>query len=331
MLPRAYVRASCALLCILLALSTALLQAVAAADLPQDKLLRMDFEGRQRLCLVHLPKAYEPRTKRPLLICLHGAVSSYRNAIKTFGLNDEADKESFIIAYPNGTSRFGQRLATWNAGGCCGYAADHKINDVGFVRSLIASLEQNYAIDENRIYLVGFSNGGMLAYSLAAEMPGVFAGLAVLSGWMNGQQQQLSKPVSAFIVHGSEDKSVPLMGGSGKWARYGIELGARPLNETVAYWIRNDGCSSVPQVTKSGALTRYLYAGGRGGTEVELCLIEGYGHAWPGGRKSWLFAAKPYSLFSANDALWEFLSKHSTRDGALNAEGHSAQTQPVHY
>lgn len=285
----------------------------------QDQLLSMDFEGRHRLCLVHLPKSYAGQQKLPLLICLHGGAANFKTAVKTFGLNDEADKRSFIVAYPNGTSRFGHRLATWNSGGCCGYAYKENINDVGFIRSLLGTLEQKYAVDSDHVYVVGFSNGAMLAYRLAYDLPGVFAGIGSVSGWMNGQQNALSRPVSTFIVHGAVDKSVPVSGGSGKWSRYGIKLEARPLDDTVQYWVKNNGCSPLPKITRDGALTRYVYSGGKNNTEVELCLIDGYGHAWPGGRKSWLFAARPYALFSTNDALWEFFSKHSRQDASLNA------------
>ena len=52
-----------------------------------------------------------------------------------------------IVAYPNGTGTLSETLLTWNTWNCCGYAQQHDVDDVGFVRELIETLKRSYSID----------------------------------------------------------------------------------------------------------------------------------------------------------------------------------------
>jgi polyhydroxybutyrate depolymerase len=86
-----------------------------------------------------------------------------------------ADRENFLIVYPNGMGRFGKRLLTWNAGTCCGYAAINNVDDIDFVRALIGKVAEVVPVDRRRIYVTGLSNGGMMAHHLAAEAADLIA------------------------------------------------------------------------------------------------------------------------------------------------------------
>ncbi len=74
-----------------------------------------------------------------------------------------AAAQGIAVAYPDGIG------GSWNAGGCCGQAEADDLDDVGFILALVDELVASYSIDPDRVYLTGFSNGGLLAYRLACE------------------------------------------------------------------------------------------------------------------------------------------------------------------
>ena len=62
------------------------------------------------------------------------------------GLDALADGEGFVVVYPAGSGRLGRRRLTWNAGGCCGYAAAQSVDDVGFALAVLRDLARNVAL-----------------------------------------------------------------------------------------------------------------------------------------------------------------------------------------
>src|SRR4051812_6169475 len=89
---------------------------------PQDFVHRLHVGGRERWCLIHLPPAYDHERPLPCVFALHGATSNPRLMERFTGLNDKADAEGFIVAYPAGSGALANVL-TWNGGACCGFAA----------------------------------------------------------------------------------------------------------------------------------------------------------------------------------------------------------------
>ena len=87
---------------------------------------------------------------------------------KFSGFSALADREKFLVLYPDGMGLFGY-LQHWNAGHCCGKAAKDKVDDVGFIAAAIEDVCDHLRVDRSRIYMLGFSNGGMMAYRFAAE------------------------------------------------------------------------------------------------------------------------------------------------------------------
>jgi poly(3-hydroxybutyrate) depolymerase len=91
-----------------------------------------------------------------------------------------ADREGFIV-YPEGIGILGF-LQHWNAGHCCGKAVEDNWNDVAFIEAAIDGTCRQYAVDKRRIYMIGFSNGGMMTYRFAAERSSLLAAAASVSG-----------------------------------------------------------------------------------------------------------------------------------------------------
>lgn len=278
---------------------------------PRTHKITLLHEDRERTYFLHIPPAYDSIKPTPLVIVLHGGTANAQNVEMISGLTEKADKEGFIAVYPNGTGRLKNRVLTWNAGNCCGYALEHNIDDVGFISELIDNLKHKLAIDPKRIYVTGISNGGMLAYRLACELSDKIAAIAPIAGAMNCDKSNASQPVSAVIFHGTEDDFVLYEGGK---PRKTIDTRHKRTDNSVAdavsFWVDHNGCSPTPEHEDRGKIIVDTYAGGRNGTEVILYTIKGGRHAWPGGLKAYELGDEPDMEISATDVMWEFFKNH---------------------
>jgi polyhydroxybutyrate depolymerase len=258
----------------------------------------LEFGGRTRTYLIHPPKGYDGKTPLPLVLVLHGAVQGAANVERMSGMSAKADKENFLVAYPNGTSRSGL-TPTWNAGACCGYALTNKVDDVGFLRVLIDKLEHDYTVDPKRIFVTGISNGGMMSYRLACELADRIAAIAPVEGAQDLECRP-SGPVSVLIFHGTADLLVPYKGGTTPF-QIGPKRTDTSVGSTVAFWVKQDGCSTTPKREETSQLRVDTYSGCKGG--VALYTIPGGRHMWPGTRLS-------HNNVPATDIMWSFFAAH---------------------
>jgi polyhydroxybutyrate depolymerase len=271
-------------------------------------------EGRSRTYLVHVPKSYDGRKPFPLVMAFHGGATDAALMARFCGLDEKADQAGFVVVYPNGTGEM-QRLLTWNAGSCCGYAKRNNVDDVAFVRALLDDLHRVARIDPKRIYATGMSNGAMMCYRLAAELSDRIAAIAPVAGTMCIARAAPKRPVPVIHFHGTRDEFVPIAGGRG--SRSISQTDYTPIDESIVAWVTANGCRSEPVVTeladKAGdgmSVVRRDYAGGRDGSEVVLFLVNGGGHTWPGRDSRMAMLGKSTKNISANDLMWEFFEKH---------------------
>jgi polyhydroxybutyrate depolymerase len=174
-------------------------------------------DGISRYYLLNLPPSYYQQDTLPLVIALHGAGGSALQCEKDYKLTEKANQEKYAIVYPEGVRNDGfLGLRTWNAGSCCDFAAENNVNDVGFITMLIDKLIAGYKIDPKRIYVAGMSNGAMMAYRLACEIPGKIAAIASVSGTMlTTSPCNPSRAVPVLHIHSERDTKVPPQGGYG--------------------------------------------------------------------------------------------------------------------
>ncbi len=297
----------------LLALVTA--PRVAAADTQGSVVIGGDV----RTYLVHMPPQAELGRTLPLVVVLHGGGGDGESAAKQTHFSKEADKEGFIVAYPDGVGRGRLLMAmlgkkgfyTWNAGGCCAYAMNQKVDDVGFLRAMVAQIERDYSIDTRRIYASGLSNGAMMAYRLACDASDIFAAVGIVAGVVFPPCEP-SQAVSVIDIHGTNDENVPIAGGVGEKAFTGTDY--PPLRDSIALWVRADDCRKKPKESrpmKNVRLTDYRVC--RDGAEVSLYMIEGGGHSWPGGERMAHFLDPPSGAMDATDVIWKFFAAHPKR------------------
>ncbi len=301
---------SCVVLCVVLAIGVVLVRhrvqqrnvITTVSPLPVGSSTHaITVDGRQRTYIVYRPAGLTGSA--PLVVMLHGGFGSASQAEKSYGWNDEADRQNFLVAYPDGVSR------AWNTGGgCCGIPASQGIDDVAFIRAMVEQIEQEAAVDQSRIYATGISNGGMMAYTLACRTT-IFAAIGPDSATQLGPCGQ-PDPVSVIHIHGTADTRIRYDGGRGNGTAH-IDGPAIPdLNAT---WRTIDQCDQ-PLETTSGPITMST-AGCANGRTVELITIDGAGHQWPGS-KSRTFIERllgldaPSTALNATDTFWQFFAQH---------------------
>jgi polyhydroxybutyrate depolymerase len=113
-------------------------------------------DGRMRAYLTYIPIGYDPARPWPLVLNFHGATMTAEQQRDFSGMNAAADAKGFVVVYPQGVGN------SWNAGACCGEAQTSNVDDVGFVRELVAAVQASVCIDPDRVYASGFSNGGRM-------------------------------------------------------------------------------------------------------------------------------------------------------------------------
>ncbi|MFV1921186.1 MAG: alpha/beta hydrolase family esterase [Methylotenera sp.] len=260
-----------------------------------------------RQYMVHIPKSYNPNQPTPLVLSLHGGGGNmeYQATDKYYHLVSKSEEAGFIAVFPNGYSRFRSgKLATWNAGICCGKARDENSDDVSVIKAVVADIKSRANIDSNRIYANGMSNGGMMSYRLACELTDTFAAIASVAGTDGTQSCKPSRPISILHIHALDDDHVLFNGGSGVKSKTHADFVAVP--DTIQKWVSKNACQPTQQrvLEVKGAYCD-LYAKCQNNTQVKLCVTETGGHSWPGGSKVRGNAAGSTAI-NANDIIWQF-------------------------
>jgi polyhydroxybutyrate depolymerase len=271
--------------------------------------------GRERSYLVHLPPSDDARREYPVVLAFHGGASNAEAMARFSGLDEKADQAGFVVAYPSGSGRL-PRALTWNAGRCCGYASANGIDDVAFVRALIEDLGRAARIDRRRIFATGISNGGMMAYRVAAEASDLVAAVASVSGTLEVEVAGGTRPMPVLHFHGTDDKFIPFEGGRGPRS---LATGMHAsVEHTIGTWVKVDGCRRDPvreelpvTVPDGTSVIRKSYPDCRGGSEVVLYEIRGGGHTWPGRPSAETLLGRTTRNVSANDLMWDFFRRHS--------------------
>ncbi|MBZ0308849.1 MAG: prolyl oligopeptidase family serine peptidase, partial [Anaerolineae bacterium] len=229
-------------------------------------------------------------------------------------MNLVAEKEGFIVVYPNGIDR------QWNYVQGVPFFDQAEQDDFSFIRSLIADLSKNLSIDPSRLYVTGFSNGGFMVNRLACEMPDQFAAFASVGGSIFTGFEAIcpnSTGVNMLIMHGTLDISIPWNGLPENYNGQTI-YSAMPVNDVVSFWgVRND-CAQSPEIEVIPE------SGHSPGTHVEIVrlpcdeelmvyVIFGGGHNWPGvpGRISERIAGAVNMDIHGSEVIWEFFSRHT--------------------
>jgi polyhydroxybutyrate depolymerase len=259
----------------------------------------IEVGGVSRTYLVYRPASLP--AKVPLVVMLHGGFGSASQAEKSYGWDAEADREHFVVAYPDGLGR------AWNTGGgCCGTPGKTNADDTGFITAMVSAIGRQVPVDAARVYATGISNGGIMTYTLACRTA-IFAAIGPDSATELGSCPA-PHPLSVIHIHGTADTRIPYQGGEGQGVAHIDGPSVPSLN---ARWRGVDHCAS-PAVRTAGVVTTST-ATCPAGHAVELITIAGAGHQWPGAAsrpvlQRLLGTDPPSTALNATQVIWQFFA-----------------------
>ena len=237
--------------------------------------------GTQRSYIVYAPRNLGQN--RPLLISCHGMNQDANYQKCMLAIESVADTAKFLTVFPEGIDK------SWDISGD---------RDINFITALITAMVNKYQIDRNRVYLSGFSMGGMFTYHAMNKIADKIAAFAPISGYpMWGTTANSNvRPIPIIHTHGTSDDVVDFGGVQG----------------ALNVWIRHNGCPTTPKVTQNyrGAshITRRVWGPGNEGVEVVLMEMAGKGH--------WI---SNDNGVKTGDEIWRFC-KRFTLDKSTNPQ-----------
>jgi len=232
--------------------------------------------GVERSYVYQVPKNLKGAA--PLLIALHGGTGQGRGMAQLSKFAILADDLGFIAVFPDGLER------RWNDG----RAGFSDADDMGFLSALIDRFSTRYRVDQRRIYATGISNGGMMSFRLACELPQRIAAIGVIAANLSRALEEHCRDGPALpvmMIRGTEDKLMPWAGGEIIGGR-GAVLSAPATAALFANRIGSPIETVEPLPSFANAdptrVKRHRWKLGSG-PEVVLYEVEGGGHTWPGG------------------------------------------------
>jgi polyhydroxybutyrate depolymerase len=251
----------------------------------------------------------------PLVIDLHGY--SEGNAVHTAmsNLAALAETKGFVLATPLGTGA----IPYWNA-----VPNPELPNDVQLVSDVIDDMARRLCVDLNRVFVTGLSNGAFMTSLVACRLADKVAAVAPVAGLRHPNDCKPSRPVPIAAFHGTADQFVTFDGTTGAAVatlplndetRKAFEgLTFAPIPETLAKWAADEGCgSTAAEDTVSAHVKLVHHDGCRDGSIVELYVVDGGGHAWPGSTFSQSIerVVGPTTFeIDANQLMWSFFEAH---------------------
>lgn len=239
--------------------------------------------GLKRGYQVIAPRAALPKAA-PVIVMLSGIYSTVADEISRDRLVNYAAAGKAEVVYP---VAFGE---SWNAAGCCGKASADNVDDLAFLKALVAAVDPGHA---RPVYVVGYSNGARMAYRVACDDPGLFDGYATVKG-VPTAGCSIRQPVSLVQLASVNDPEVPYKpGDKGSPAQV-------PVTTLVAQLHGAGKCPAASTVTRSGEMTLTTWSGCAGGTRLGSAV-------WSGGVHS--FPRPPGSVPAAAQVIWSFFTK----------------------
>ena len=249
-------------------------------------------EGVNREYVLHVPDSYNDSFSVPVVLNFHGFSGDAYQYMNEADMRILSESQNFILIYPQGLDLDGE--PHWNA---CPNGGDNKsdVDDFGFIETLIEEISSNYNIDLERIYAVGYSNGGMMAYGLANHKSELIAAVASVSGAMLDCIGPVSHPMPVIHLHGTDDLDLPYNGNN----YY------NSVQNTLDYWMNFNNTNKEPIVNfdNSGKIEieHYVYDNGNNSVSVEH-------YKYIGGHHIWFMST--FQGQNASELVWDFLSRY---------------------
>ena len=262
----------------------------------------MIHDGIQRDYILYIPAIYDGNTDVPLILNFHGFGSNANQQLVYGDFRDIADKEGFLLVHPEGTLLNGNQH--WNVGS---FTIGSTTDDVSFTEALIDELANQYAINLDRVYATGMSNGGYMSFLLACQLSEKIAAVASVTGSMTPETYNACNaqhPTPILQIHGTSDSTVP----------YNGDTWTRSIEDVISYWANYNNCETNPTTkaladidpSDGSTVEHIVYIDGDNGLTTEHMKVIGGGHTWPG--SAFNFPGTNYDI-NASMEIWQFFSR----------------------
>ena len=209
----------------------------------------------------------------PLVVVLHGFQSDAEVMAKITAFAAEAGQKNFVAAFGVGLDK------SWNAELCCGASAANETDDVAYLRALILTVEEQFPVDRSKVFFLGYSNCGMMAYRMLCESPELVTSFVSVAG-TNTSGCRATTPRPFLQISGDDDPIVPIAGSTSPTAP---GVGPTPSVQGSIAGVADDFDCPKPQQQVVGPVTEQRWAPCREGVQVVFDIVKGAGHGWPTG------------------------------------------------
>ena len=283
---------------VILALTFIGAQTIKAQTLLNQNLMH---DGNNREYALYIPASYDGSQEVPLLFNFHGGGGNIAEHISSADMRPIADTANFILVYPQAVSDPGNGGATsWM------HKAPTTFDDVPFVEAMIDVIAGEYMIDNDRVYVCGYSLGGEFTYELACSLNNRIAAAGAVARTMQAETFNNcapQHPTGVLTILGTADFISDYNGITFGGVQYYMSAA-----ETHEYWVTANNCnanptmSTVPNTNTSDGSTveRYTWKDASGCTYVEHLKVINGGHDWPG-----VFGNMD---IDASQEIWNFVS-----------------------
>jgi len=246
--------------------------------------MTLQVDGRTRTFTVSQPAA--PRPGASILLVLHGSRSSGGSMRLLLGRTLEriTRNDNTLLVYPDGfEGHFND----------CRRAADfsahtQKIDDVDFMRAIVAQLVAQEQADPRKVYALGYSNGGQMALRLALQSPDIVSGVIAVAAGVptteNLECPMADLPARAMVlVEGTADPISPYNGGPVTLYGFGSRGNVRPARTGAAWFAQTLGLADTPSqlLAEAEGLAAYRDDWIGADARVRLVTIQSGGHTVP--------------------------------------------------
>ena len=290
----------------------------ATAVTPGEATVPISAGGRTGTYVRQVPTTYHPPTPMPVVFDFHGYAEPASLQVTLSALGDYGQQHGFITVTPAVT----EPVPLWES--------TVGSPDLAFFGGLLDTVEQTLCVDQHRIFVTGYSNGAFMSSAIACQYAGRVAAVAPVAGIQALAHCHPSRPVPVVAFHGTADPFVHFDGSPSKAAadlpapdgsRHTLgqsgPSSVRQPGPTVpaeaASWARRNRCGPTPvhvRVAVDVTLVRYRCPDH---ADVELYVVSGGGHAWPGSEGSKAIASvvgRTTFSVSADAVMWKFFTEH---------------------
>ncbi len=270
----------------------------------------IEHQGLKRSFLIYVPENIKENA--PLVVAIHGYTSTAKILMGYSGINQIADLEGFMVAYPQGT-KDSRNNNFFNVG--YEFHSDSKVDDIGFIREIVLNLSKEFKLNPEKVFATGMSNGGDMSYLLACRSSDLFTAVAPVAGVMMKDTLDNCNPdkkIPIFEIHGTKDLISKFQGdmkNQDQWGPY------YDLPSTIEFWanlhaLREKQIIQLEDKDKNDGttITFERYWSKESDKEVWFYIVNEGNHTWPGMKG--FFGRTANQDINTAEEIWSFFKKY---------------------